>query len=147
MLAACLAGCGAGSPVTEAPAAPSVLRSPPQAVTFDEVARAIDRLYRARPGIRSFVVRDVEYSPPTRDKVLRVCREGGIELDRAALESSRIAGCAPLVFFFYSYGRRRSAPESVAVAQKLYWYAARSIRGPFDARASLSALLRSWGVE
>jgi hypothetical protein len=116
-------------------------------VTFGEVARAIDRLYRARPGIRSFVVRDVEYSPATRDKVLQVCREGGIELDRVALESSRIAGCAPLVFFFYSYGRRRSAPESVAVARKLYWYAVRSIRGPFSARASLSALLRSWGVE
>jgi hypothetical protein len=115
-------------------------------VTFAQVDRAIEKLYRRHPQLRSFVVRDVEYTAATRDKVLQVCHEGGLELDRAVLESSRIAGCAPLIFFFYSYGRRRSVPEAVEVARKLYWYAARNVRGPFDARASLVALLRTWGV-
>jgi hypothetical protein len=78
--------------------------------------------------------------------VLAVCRSGGPEKDAAALESAKIAGCAPLVFFFYSYGRRRSVPESVDVARKVYWYAVTNVRGPFDARATLDGLLRSWGI-
>jgi hypothetical protein len=115
-------------------------------VTFAELRRSIDRLYRRHPSILSFVARDVEYTPRTRDKVLRVCREGGPERDPAALESTRIAGCAPLVFFFYRYGRRSSVPESVDVARDLYWYAVTSIRGPYDPARALSALLRGWGV-
>jgi len=151
--AASLAGCGGKSanappPTTTAKANPalSVLSSPAETVTFAEAEDAIGRLYRRRPGVRTFVVRDVEYSPATRSKVLDICRRGGLEVDRAALESSRIAGCAPLIFFFYNYGRQKSAPDAVAVARKIYWYAVESIKGPFDAHATLDALLRTWAV-
>lgn len=149
---ASVAGCGGKSadapPTTTAKANPalSVLSSPAETVTFAEAENAIGRLYRRRPGIRTFVVRDVEYSPATRNKVLDICRRGGLELDRAAVESSRIAGCAPLIFFFYNYGRQRSAADAVAVARKIYWYAVENIKGPFDARATLDALLRTWSV-
>lgn len=150
--AALLAGCGGTSkpPATTAPvttpAAASVLGSEPERVTFPELESAIARLYRRHPGLSGFVVRDVVYTPATRNKVLDICHRGGLEGNRAALESSRIAGCAPLVFFFYNYGRRKNAPDAAAVARKTYWYAVESIRGPFDARATLDPLLRTWGV-
>jgi len=123
-----------------------VLHSPARKVTFAELRRSIDRLYRRHPSILSFVVRNVEYTPRTRDKVLRVCREGGPESDPAALESAKIAGCAPLIFFFYRYAQHSSVPESLAVARDLYWYAVKNIRGPYDPAKALATLLRSWGV-
>ena len=148
--AVCLAGCGGNGSTpaaqTKATDAASILSGPPETVTFGEVAAAIARLYRRRPGVGTYAVRDVRYNPATRDKVLDICHRGGLELDRAALESSRIAGCAPLIFFFSSYGREKDAPEATALARKLYWYAVGSIRGPFDARATLDALLRTWSV-
>jgi hypothetical protein len=146
LVAAC-AGCGGGSTTKgTATTTPSVLGSPAQAVTFAGLRSSIARLYARQPGIRTFVARDVEYSPTTRDKVLDVCRRGGPETDASARESSKIAGCAPLVFFFYRFGRERSVAESVDVARQVYWYAVGSIHGPFDARSTLSGLLRSWGV-
>ena len=150
---ALLAGCGggggssAGDTTTSVAAdAPSVLDSDAQTVTFPEVKAAIDDLYRVHPGIGSFVVQDVAYNQTTRDKVLDVCHRGGAASDPASLESLRLAGCAPLIFFFYEYGRQSSVPASIDVAQKLYWYAATNVSGPFDSRASLSGLLRSWGI-
>ena len=131
---------------TNPAAASSVLRSPAETVSFTQVERAIASLYRRQPGIRTFVVRDVEYTPATRNKVLDICHRGGLELNLAALESSRIAGCAPLIFFFYNYGRHKNAPDAVAAARKIYWYAVENINGPFDARATLDALLRTWAV-
>lgn len=123
-----------------------MLASAARPVTFAGLQSAIERLYVREPGIRTFVARDVEYTPRTRDRVLAVCRRGGPEAAAAAHESSRIAGCAPLIFFFYSYGRRRSVPESVDLARQIYWYAVASIHGPFDARRTLTGLLQSWGV-
>jgi hypothetical protein len=124
-----------------------VIQSRRQTVSFVEVGRAVDRLYARYPDLRSFVVRDVQYTPRTRDKVLSVCHRGGPEKSRARRETIRLAGCAPLVFFFSSYGRQHAVPEATDVARKIYWYAVGSIRGPIDARAKLTALLRSWGVE
>jgi len=153
---ASVASCGgksakAPSPTTAAAetnprAAPSVLRSSAETVTFPQVELAVAREYRRRPGIRTFIVRDVEYTSTTRNKVLDICHRGGLELNLAAVESSRIAGCAPLIFFFYNYGRQKNAPDAVAVARKIYWYAVENINGPFDARATLDALLRTWAV-
>jgi hypothetical protein len=124
-----------------------VTRSSPQVVSFPELQRAIDHLYAKHPDIRSYVVRDVQYTPRTRDKVLSVCRSGGPEKTPESRESIRLAGCAPLVFFFYSYGQRHKIPEATDVARKTYWYAARNVHGPFDARKTLTALLATWGVE
>ena len=124
-----------------------MIQSRPQTVSFLEVRPAVDRLYTQHPDLRSFVARDVQYTLRTRDKVLRVCHRGGPEQDRARRESIRLAGCAPLVFFFYSYGHQHAVPEATDVARQIYWYAVRNIRGPINARATLTALLRSWGVE
>jgi hypothetical protein len=63
------------------------------------------------------------------------------------LESSRVLACAPLLFFFYSYGVRSSAAESVDVARKLHWYAVTHNRRPYDSRRILTLLLRRWGIE
>jgi hypothetical protein len=118
-----------------------------QSVTFAAVERTVQDLYRTHPGIGGrFSVQDVEYTTVTRDKVLKVCREGGPEKSAAALESARVLACAPLIFFFYSYGRMRSVPASIAVAQKLYWYAVANNERPHAAQPGLTSLLRKWGV-
>ena len=72
-------------------------------------------------------MQDVAYNQTTRDKVLDVCHRGGAASDPASLESLRLAGCAPLIFFFYEYGRQSSVPAAIDVAQKLYWYAATNV--------------------
>jgi len=115
-------------------------------VTSARLKLAIERLYQHEPTIRTFVVQDVEYTRKTRNKVLSVCQHGGLETDASALETAKIAGCAPLIFFFYKYGRQKSVPESIDVAREVYWYAATKIHGPFDAHKALTALLVSWGV-
>jgi hypothetical protein len=153
-----LSGCGGGTsttvptasvapPPASTTAAPPLLTSPAQTVTFEQVKQAIDGLYSSHPGLTGYVVRDVGYNALTRDKVLEVCRSGGSETDPASLESVRVAGCAPLIFYYYSYGQQRSVPESIDLARKLYWYAATNINGPFDARRSLASLLQSWGLQ
>ncbi len=125
---------------------PTILVGPVRPTTFGEVERAVRALYRAHPAIGNFVVQDVEYTPVTRDKVLAVCRRGGPEKSAVALESARVLACAPLIFFFYSYGRVHSVPASLAVARQLYSYAVLSNQQPRDAEPGLNALLRRWGV-
>jgi hypothetical protein len=142
LVVTCLAGCVSRAPHSN----PSMLGGQPQQPTFDSVKTAIDDLYRKHPDIASFSAQDVQYNAITRDKVLDVCRRGGPETDRAALESARVVACAPLIFFFYAYGNQASVAASTDVAQQLYWYAVTSIDGPVDARQSLTALLKEWGI-
>jgi hypothetical protein len=139
-----LAACGGNG---SEPASTRILDGQAQNVSLPEVRQAIDRLYRDHPGVESFVSRQVQYTPKTRDKVLGVCRRGGREVVPRELESSRVLACAPLIFFFYSYGVRSSAAESVDVARKLYWYAVTHNRRPYDSRRILTPLLRRWGIE
>jgi hypothetical protein len=152
LAAVCLAACGGGGSSARGNAAEteprswSVLESPAENVTFRDVKLAIADLYQDHPDLEAYVVRDVQYDARTRNKVLDVCHRGGAESDPAALESVRVAACAPLVFFFYSYGRESSVTASLAVARKLYWYAVTNIRGPFDAGETLRSLLQTWGV-
>lgn len=152
LLVAALTGCAAHHAASSATTQAtnehvSLLQSPTQSPTFADVQQAIDDLYSHHPAIESFTVRDVQYNAITRDKVLATCHQGGAETDPAALESTRIAGCAPLIYFFYNYGQQSSVPESTDVAEKLYWYALTNIRGPFDPKQSLVGLLRNWGVQ
>ena len=142
---ALLAGCS-GKDVTGGGGTASVLDGQVRRVSLAETRQAIDRLYRNHPAIRTFVVRDVEYTPQTRDRVLRVCSRGGAEIDRGQLETSKVFACAPLIFFFDRYGHQASVPESVDVARQLYWYALTHIRGPYEAKRELVHLLRSWGI-
>jgi hypothetical protein len=125
--------------------APSFFTGGARTVTFGEARTAIRRLYAHHPEIRSFVYRDVFYTPETRDKVLAVCRVGGPTSNARERETSRVFGCAPLIFFFYSFGARRHVAESVDVARTLYRYAA-GIQGPYNPQPPLTGLLRSWGI-
>lgn len=144
-----LAGCG-GAKTSATPTGrdqpPTILKTPVQSMTFAQARTAVLALYRSHRAISTFTVRDVEYTPATRDRVLSVCHEAGPEKSAGARESARVLACAPLIFFFYSYGRQASVPEAVGVARRLYWYAVTNNRKPYQAGPGLTRLLRSWGV-
>lgn len=143
---AAFSGLGASSSPTASVPAPSILTGPVRPTTFVQARAAVLSLYRSHPAVSRASFNDVDYTTATRDKVLRVCHSGGPEKSAGALESSRVLACAPLIFFFYSYGRHSSAPEGVDVARTLYWYAVTANRKPFDAGPGLTRLLASWGV-
>lgn len=143
---AAFSGLGASSSPTASVPAPSILTGPVRPTTFVQARAAVLSLYRSHPAVSRASFNDVDYTTATRDKVLRVCHSGGPEKSAGALESSRVLACAPLIFFFYSYGRHSSTPEGVDVARTLYWYAVTANRKPFDAGPGLTRLLASWGV-
>lgn len=137
---------GTSNPRTSSVPAPSILSEQVQPTTFAQARAAVLALYRSHPGVRGASFSNVEYTPATRDKVLRVCHSGGPEKSASALESARVLACAPLIFFFYSYGRHAAVPQAVTVARTLYWYAVTANRKPVDAGPGLTRLLVSWGV-
>ena len=137
-------GCGGSQKTPAQP--PTILATPVQVVSFAAVRQQILSLYRAHPDIQNFQVQDVTYTPKTRDKVLRVCHEGGPEKSASALESTRVLACAPLIFFFYKYGRTASIPAATAVAQQLFWYTVVNNERPHLAEPGLRTLLTGWGV-
>ena len=114
--------------------------------TFVQARAAVLAVYQSHPAVSRASFNDVEYSTAARDKVLRVCHAGGAEESAIARESTRVLACAPLIFFFYSYGRHASVPEALDAARTLYWYAVTANREPFDAGPGLNRLLVSWGV-
>jgi hypothetical protein len=152
LVVAGLSACGghgkeaASAPTTTAAVAfPAILTGRVRHVTFPQARRAIVHLYGRHPEIRSFVYQDVVYTPATRDKVLATCHLGAASSNAREKETTRVFGCAPLIFFFYSFGRRNSVPESIRVARTLFWYAA-EIKGPYQALPALADLLQRWGV-
>ena len=140
VLLASLTACGGAS----TPAAGGILDGAVQATTLDQVKQAIDDLYTRHPDINSFVVQSVTYTPETRDKVLKICSEGGLAASDQERERQKVLACAPLIFFFYYYGQQNSVPESVGVARQLYWYAMTDKSD--DSKKVLTELLRSWGI-
>ncbi len=148
VLAVAAVGCaGAGAP------APGDVFRTRQQVSLQEVNQAIDAVYRGHPGIATFAAEDVQYTPQSRDAVLRTCTSGaGVGAGAAGAgaggaqtaESGRLIACAPLIFFLYRYGRQASVPAAAAAAGDLYWYAVTHISGPVNAQTSLDALLHSW---
>jgi hypothetical protein len=146
LLVACLAGCG-GIPSASPTPAGSVLNGTVHRTSFAQVKHAIDTLYRSHPGIGTFQVQGVEYTPRTRDKVLKVCRDGSIADTARELETERVMACAPLIYFFARYGIRASVSESTEVARQLYWYAITQNQYPYNSTKVLTGLLSSWGVK
>jgi hypothetical protein len=134
-----VAGCGGSS------AKRSILGDAVQLVSYAQLRGDIDALYHDHPDVGRYVVQQVEYTPPTRDNVLRVCHLGAQAKTAQQKEVTRVYACAPLIFFFDRYGREHSVPSAVQLAQRLYWYGAR-VPGPFDAKTALSDILRRWGV-
>ncbi len=136
-----LAACGG----TTAPTAATILNGTAQPTTLDQVKQAIDNLYTRHPDINSFIVQSVTYNPTTRDKVLKICSEGGLSANAQELEAQKVMACAPLIFFFNYYGQQKSVPESIGVARQLYWYA---LAGKSDdSKKVLTDLLTSWGIK
>ena len=139
-------GSGAASAPVAGVKSATILSAPVEPTTFAQARAAVVAVYRLHPAIKKFTVKDVEYTSATRDKVLGVCHKGGPEKSASSLESARVLACAPLIYFFYEYGRSASALDAVMAARKLYWYAVVANRKPFEAGPGLSRLLVSWGV-
>ena len=141
ILLASLAGCGV------APSSPpkTILDGEAAAVSFDQIKQEVDDLYAAQPGILSFAARGVAYTPETRDKVLKVCNDGGLAGDEAQRESQRVLACAPLILFFYQYGKEHNAPAAIDVAQHIYWFA--TSHNSTTSSQALTDLLKSWEIE
>lgn len=129
---------------TPTPEPTGILNSTVQATTFEQVRQAVDDLYRGHPEINSYVVQGVTYDPESRDKVLSVCRDGGLAGDDAQRQTQRILACAPLILYFYSYGQEAGVPESITVARSLYWYAVSNATQEHG--NVLTDLLASWGI-
>jgi hypothetical protein len=144
VLTALAAGC-AGHAATPATTSAGNVFTTSQQVSLQQVRTEISSLYTAHPDIASFAVQDVQYTPSSRDSVLRECTAGtaGAAGSQNA-ETGQIIACAPLIFFFYSYGKQSSVPAAVTLAGHLYWYAITHISGPADAKTSLDELLQSW---
>jgi hypothetical protein len=136
-----VAGCAASTPAPSAVVAANVFTTSEQ-VTLQQVHTEISSLYSDHPDIASFSAQDVGYSTRSRDTVLGECTAAGAGSQDA--ETGQIIACAPLIFFFYSYGKQSSVPAAVTLAGHLYWYAITHISGPLDPKTSLDELLQSW---
>jgi hypothetical protein len=134
----------AASSPAPSPALTGILDASVRSTTFDQVKQAIDNLYRDHPGVNSFVAQGVTYTPETRDKVLKICHEGGLVANEAERDAQEVLACAPLIYFFYRYGQESGVPGSVDVARQLYWYTVSN--HPDESSRVLIELLRGWGI-
>ena len=131
---------------SSAPAPAPVVGSTSPNVSLTQIETAIDDLYTAHPGIASFEVQDVGYTPQSSDVVLKACTAAQGRSPSQADETARLLACAPLVFFLFSYGREKSVPEAVRVANELYYYAISHTNGPSSPVMVLGGVLRTWGL-
>jgi hypothetical protein len=141
MLLALLTACSSAP----TPAASGILEGSAQTVTLDQIKQAIDDIYTRHPDINSFSVQAVTYNPTTRDKVLKICSEGGLAANEQEREAQKVMACAPLIFFFNYYGQQKSVPESIDLARQLYWYAVADKSD--NSKKVLTDLLKSWGIQ
>jgi hypothetical protein len=137
-----LAGCSGGS--GGSPASSGNVFTTRHQVSLQQVRSEITTLYGAHPGITSFAAQDVQYTGQSRDTVLTECTSAGSAAGSQDAETGQLIACAPLIFYFYSYGKQASAPAAITVAGDLYWYAVTHITGPVSAQANLDQLLQSW---
>ncbi len=142
MLLALLSACSSAPAAT--PTLTVILDSPTEAVTFDQVKQAIDNLYTQHPDISSYAVQGVSYNTQSRDKVLKICSEGGLVDTEQELHAQKVLACAPLIFYYYYYGEQKAVPESTALAQQLYWFALTD--KPDNVKNVLDDLLHDWGI-
>jgi hypothetical protein len=112
--------------------------------TFEQVQQAIDDLYRTYPASNTFEARAVSYNLQTREKVLRMCHEGGRAESAEERRVHKVTACAPLIFFFYQFGLDDNVPASIDVARQLYAFAVAN-NSP-EIGGVLMQLLNSWGV-
>jgi hypothetical protein len=84
------------------------------------------------------------YTTASRQAVLRECTTPDSAAGSQDAETGQIVACAPLIFYYYSYGEQASVPAAVTLAGDLYWWAVNHITGPASAQASLNDLLQGW---
>ncbi|MGA2011635.1 MAG: hypothetical protein ABSH51_14060, partial [Solirubrobacteraceae bacterium] len=111
------------------------------------LGRDVDRLYDQHPQLASYVVQSTTYTTRCRHVVFHACTGGGRSATSEEIESSRLVACAPLIFYLYSYGTQRRSPQATAIADELFTFVSRDIRGPLDATSELAVLLRAWGIK
>lgn len=134
-----------GTSAASSVAAGGILGEPVTDTPFDAVTAAIDRLYVRHPDVGGYVVQGVTYTAATRDKVLKICHEGGLVSTEKERETQEVLACAPLIFFFYRYGQTAGGADSTDVARLLYQYTVSSHSA--ESKEVLTELLRSWGVD
>jgi hypothetical protein len=151
LAAACaaLAGCAAApaaKPATSAANATTAASvfTVTQHVSLPQLKAEISDLDRSHPAVASFEAQGVQYTAASRANVLRECTSAGAGAGSQDAETSQVIACAPLIFFYYSYGKQDSVPAAITVAGGLYWYAVTHVTGPESARTSLDELLQSW---
>jgi hypothetical protein len=139
-----LAGCASGSGGT--PATTANVFTTRHQISLGQVNAEVTDLYHGHPDLASFSVQDVAYTTKSRDTVLRECTTPGSQDAPGSqqAETGQVVACAPLIFYFYSYGRQASVPAAMTLAGDLYWYAVGHITGPASAQASLNELLQGW---
>jgi hypothetical protein len=119
-------------------------------VSLGQVTAEVAALYSGHPDVALFSVQDVAYTTKSRETVLGECTMPGTAAGSQGptgsqqAETGQLIACAPLIFFYYNYGKQASVPAAVTLADDLYWYAVDHITGPVNARASLNELLQGW---
>lgn len=137
-----LAGCTTG-PGSTSQATANVFTAKHQ-VSAGQVNSEVTALYSAHPALASFTVQDVSYTAKTRGAVLHQCTTPDAAAGSQDAETGQIVACAPLIFYYYSYGKQKSVPNAVTLAGDLYWFALDHITGPVDVQGSLNQLLQGW---
>ncbi len=148
LLTGVLAGCGSSTPASTSSASDAKtasLRVDPTGASLSSVQNAIGQLYRDHPAVAHYSTQDVSYTTESRTRVLEACSRPG-QASSANVETGRVLACAPLVFFFFSYGRQTAVKEATQVANTIYTYASTAIQGPLNARVMLDGILRGWGL-
>lgn len=144
LLAAGVCACGASG--LRSPSATQAFDTAVRHVTSGAVQQEVRSLYREHPAISSFAVADVQYAASTLADVLPDCLGTSAGPAPETTQSQQLIACAPLIFFYYSYGREAGVPDSITLAHDLYSYAVTSIAGPLSAQRILDQLLRGWGL-
>jgi hypothetical protein len=137
-----LAGCASSS--SNAPATTLNVFTTQHQVSLQQVDAEVTALYSDHPALTSFNVQDVSYTAKSRAAVLRGCTTPDAGAGSQDSETGQIVACAPLIFYYYSYGKQASVPAAVTLAGDLYWYAVDHVTGPVSAQASLNELLQGW---
>jgi hypothetical protein len=137
-----LAGCASAS--GSAPAKAVNVFTTQHQVSLQQVDAEVTALYSIHPALASFDVQDVSYTAKSRQSVLRGCTTPGAGAGSQDSETGQIVACAPLIFYYYSYGKQASVPAAVTLAGDLYWYAVDHVTGPVSAQSSLNELLQGW---
>jgi len=137
-----LAGCASSS--GSATATTGNVFTTQHQVSLQQVDAEVAALYSDHPNLASFDVQDVSYTAKSRETVLHGCTTPGAGTGSQDSETGQIVACAPLIFYYYSYGKQASVPAAVSLAGDLYWYAVDHVTGPVSAQASLNELLQGW---